>query len=136
MASTVAGEGWTVMEVRGGALAKVGQCQGYQFSPESPAARQRCRSGALPGRRILRYSLLAACQAKSENAPAAVSQGKGIYMALHAVFRDRAGGDAMTFTDGKMYRSLCLKLRLSFVGFVNGGDANDIADRCTLSERL
>jgi len=42
----------------------------------------------------------------------------------------------MTFADGKMYRSLCLKLRLSFVGFVNGGDANDIADRCTLSERL
>ena len=51
-------------------------------------------------------------------------------MALLAAFRDRASGDAMTFTDGKMYRSLCFKLRLSFVGFVNGGDPNGNADRC------
>jgi hypothetical protein len=35
-------------------------------------------------------------------------------MALLAVFRDRASGDVPTFTDGKMYRGLCFKPRLSF----------------------
>ena len=78
---------------------------------------------------FLRYSLLAACQTKSENGPAAVSQGKGIDMALLAVFRDRASGDVLTFTDGKMYRGRFFKLRLSFVGFVNRGDPNGNIDR-------
>ena len=69
-------------------------------------------------------SLLAACLTKSENDPAAVGQGKRIDKALLAAFRDRASGDAMTFTDGKMYRSRCFKLRLSFVGYVKRGDPN------------